>query len=94
MDEELGDFTVSEGHGHPLVPLITIGVCHSCLCGPKLALNINISFVWMCGIRSNANNFVQVEALMHKRNFMKDVIALPMITYKGKFQYFFKCIFY
>ncbi len=39
-------------------------------------------------VRSNVNNFVQVEALMHKRNFMKDLIALPMITYKGNFQFF------
>lgn len=32
-----------------LIPLITISVCHSCLCGPKLASNVNILFVWMCG---------------------------------------------
>ncbi len=28
-----------------LIPIITIGVCHSCLCGPKLASNVNILFV-------------------------------------------------
>jgi hypothetical protein len=39
-------------------------------------------------VRSSVNNLLQVEALMHKKNFMKDLIALPMITYKGKFQYF------
>lgn len=28
-----------------LIPLITISVCHSCLCGPKLASNVNILFI-------------------------------------------------
>jgi hypothetical protein len=28
-----------------LIPLITIGVCHLCLCGPKLVSNVNILFV-------------------------------------------------
>jgi hypothetical protein len=32
-----------------LIPLIIIGVCRLCLCGPKLASNVNILFVWMCG---------------------------------------------
>jgi hypothetical protein len=28
-----------------LIPLIIIGVCRLCLCGPKLASNVNILFV-------------------------------------------------
>jgi len=50
-------------------------------------LHMLIFYLFECVVViSNVNNFVQVEALMHKGNFMKDLIAIPMITYEGKFQ--------